>query len=80
MPCCVAMGTNRINSFQVILDIAKARSLEHKEAAKKLTIGDFMGMEDPNDTCSTANMAIANSTESLEVEDLGDDDDYDAGF
>jgi len=68
------------NSFQVILDIAKARSLEHKVAAKKLTIGDFMGMEDPNNICSTANMSIANSTEFLEVEDLGADDDYDAGF
>jgi len=49
-------------------------------AAKKLTIGDFMGMEDPNNICSTANMSIANSTEFLEVEDLGADDDYDAGF
>jgi DNA-directed RNA polymerase II subunit RPB1 len=77
---CGQEGYFGTNSFQVILDIAKARSLEHKEAAKKVTIGDFMGMEDPNDTCSTANMAIANSTEFLEVEDLGDDDDYDAGF
>ena len=63
-----------------MLDITKARALEHKEPAKKITIGDFMGMEDPNDVCSTANMAIANSTEFIEVEDLGDDDDYDVGF
>ena len=68
------------NSFQVILDIAKTRMLEYKKRAKKLTIGDFMGIEDPSDICSTANMSIANSTEFLETEDLGDDDDYNPGF
>jgi len=77
---CGQEGYFGTNSFQVMLDITKARALEHKEPAKKITIGDFMGMEDPNDVCSTANMAIANSTEFIEVEDLGDDDDYDVGF
>ena len=77
---CGQEGYFGTNSFQVILDIAKTRMLEYKERAKKLTIGDFMGIEDPSDICSTANMSIANSTEFLETEDLGDDDDYNPGF
>ena len=40
-----------------------------------------MNIEDPNDICSTNNMAIVNSTEFITRKDMGeDDDDYDPGF
>ena len=78
---CGQEGYFGTNSFQIMLDMKEMRKLEEKVREKQLSIDNLMGLEDPNDICSTANMAIINSTEFIVAEDMGDDDDdYNPGF
>ena len=78
---CGQEGYFGTNSFQVLLNMKKMRALEEKAREEKLSIDNLMGIEDPNDICSTANMAIVNSTEFIASADMGnDDDDYNPGF
>ena len=78
---CGQEGYFGTNSFQVMLDMAKMQQLDDKVMEEKENIDDLMGLEDPNDICSTANMAIVNSTEFILATDMGDDDDdYNPGF
>ena len=79
---CGQEGFFGTNSFQVMLDIQKTRELAARKAKGKKTIGELMGIEDPNDACSTANLSIPNTTEFIVKQDIGDDsdDDYNPGF
>ena len=79
---CGQEGFFGTNSFQVMLDIQKTRELAARKAKGKKTIGELMGIEDPNDACSTANLSISNTTEFIVKQDIGDDsdDDYNPGF
>ena len=78
---CGQQGYFGTNSFQVLLDMKKMHQLDAKAYEEKLNIDNMMNIEDPNDICSTTNMAIVNSTEFITKKDMGkDDDDYDPGF
>ena len=78
---CGQEGYFGTNSFQVLLNMQKMRILEEKAQEERMDIDDVLGVEDPNDLCSTANLAIVNSTEFIGTEDMGDDDDdYNPGF
>ena len=54
----------------------------NSEVLNSLNLDDiWKGVEDPDDICSTTNLAIINSTEFIQQKDLGeDDDDYNPGF
>jgi len=78
---CGQQGYFGTNSFQVMLNMKKMRELEEKFQEEKINISDILGIEDPDDVCSTSNLAIVNSTEFITGEDMGDDDDdYNPGF
>ena len=77
---CGQKGYFGTNSFQVLLNMNKIRELSEKRHKEKESIENLMGIEDPNDMCSTSNIAIVNSTEFIVGTDLGDDDDYNPGF
>ena len=79
---CGQEGFFGTNSFQTILDIYKMRELGDKFREEQLNLDDiWKGVEDPDDICSTTNLAIINSTEFIQQKDLGeDDDDYNPGF
>ena len=73
----LTIGTN---SFKIMLDMEKMQQLDEKVIEEKEIVDNLMGLEDPNDICSTSNMAIVNSTEFIQATDMGDDDDYNPGF
>ena len=77
---CGQKGYFGTNSFQVLLNMNKIRELSEKRHKERESIENLMGIEDPNDMCSTSNIAIVNSTEFIVGTDLGDDDNYNPGF
>ena len=79
---CGQEGYFGTNSFQTMLDTKRMQELGDKIREEQLNIDDIWGaVEDPNDICSSTNLAIINTTEFIQEKDLGDDDDdYDPGF
>ena len=67
---CGQEGYFGTNSFQVMLDMNKMHKLGEKTLEIQKSIESLMGVEDPNDVCSTNNLAIVNSTEFIEGADL----------
>ena len=82
---CGQEGYFGTSAFQVVLNIAEMSKLASKaldDATEDEKIDGLFGvLDDPNDPCSTTNLAIQNNVVNIKEKDLGNvDDDYDAGF
>ena len=82
---CGQEGYFGTSAFQVVLNIAEMSKLSSKaldDATEDEKIDGLFGvLDDPDDPCSTTNLAIQNNVVNIKEKDLGNvDDDYDAGF
>ena len=82
---CGQEGYFGTSAFQVVLNIAEISKLSSKaldDATEDEKIDGLFGvLDDPDDPCSTTNLAIQNNVVNIKEKDLGNvDDDYDAGF
>ncbi len=81
---CGQEGYFGTNSFQVMLDINKMLEQETSEydyiSDDEAIEAEFGAVENPNDPCSTAKLAMQNNASSIKKINLGDDDDYNVGF
>ena len=78
---CGQKGYYGTSAFEILLDMKEVKKLTEKELDKKIDTEEILTIENPNDMCSTQNLTITNTTETIQKTDLGTvDDEYDPGF
>tara|TARA_B100001758_G_C18352598_1_gene580768 strand:- start:441 stop:1463 length:1023 start_codon:yes stop_codon:yes gene_type:complete len=78
---CGQEGYYGTGSFQVLVNIDEMNKLGAATLEQKIDIDNMLKVEDPNDVCSTQNIAITSSTNHIESTNTGSiDDDYDLDF
>ena len=82
---CGQEGYFGTGAFQIVLNVEEMTKLNDKvmeETSEEEKIEKMFGvMDDPDDPCSTTNLAMQTNIANISEKNLGDiDDDYDAGF
>ena len=82
---CGQEGLYGTNLFQVVLDLEEMKKLNDVIVEETMADEDaiekiFGNFENQDDTCSTQKLTIENNVGTIQVADLGQDDDYEPGF
>ena len=78
---CGQKGYYGTSAFEILLNMNKIAELSEVETTKEIDMDPLLKVENPNDTCSTQNLSINNTTENIKESDMGTvDEEYDPGF